>query len=92
VTLRLSLELALANMAEVNGCEVRLGSKMARLLEVLVLRGPHWSDWALLTEALWPDPDTQPLAAHALIRRAVGRLRKLGVEIETWHGVGLRLA
>jgi len=62
------------------------------LLTLLLLRRPE--DFVGLddiVEALWPDPDKQPLATSDCIHFYVMQLRRAGVSIEVRRGQGWRI-
>lgn len=75
----------------VDGRLVRLTPGQTNLLAVLLLKGPVFTLWDELIEAVWPDPDLEPDQARRVLDVHMVRLRKRGIEIETWWGEGLRI-
>jgi DNA-binding response OmpR family regulator len=85
------MPMARRRQAEIAGRIVRMMPGTHRLLEALLIRGPKWTLHDELIEILWPDPNFEPDCARKVIDQGIVRLRKAGVEITTFHGVGYRL-
>jgi DNA-binding response OmpR family regulator len=76
----------------IDGTVVRLPPQVADLLALLLMRSPDdIVDRATIIEAIWPNPDLQPLTATIAIRVYVAALRRIGVPVETiGHSKGCR--
>lgn len=73
----------------INGRPVQLRPMMAELVALLLVSPPdRAADYETLVEALWPDPDLQPLAALNIIHVMVAKLRRQGVPIANEWGRG----
>jgi DNA-binding SARP family transcriptional activator len=80
---------ALRHEALIDGVLVKLSRMRHELLSLLLLRPPK----SLVTldeiiEALWPDPDLQPLGTLDCIHNFIMQLRRAGVTIVGQHGRG----
>jgi DNA-binding response OmpR family regulator len=75
--------------ASVDGRVMRLRPMETALVSTLLASSPYRPlDYDALIEAMWPNPDTQALTAHNVLHVMVVRLRRRGIEIQTWWGRG----
>lgn len=88
----MTLPQALRHEAMINGNLIRLRPLQHELLTLLLLRSPgHLVPAGDIVEALWPDPDRQPLATTDTIHFCVMQLRRIGVPVEVRRGLGWRI-
>lgn len=72
---------------QVGEFRVHLFPQEAEVMLALLLRYPREVDIKTLIEMVWPDPDTQPLAASQGIRDLIRRVRaKVGAFRIVHHG------
>ncbi len=88
----MTLPQARRSEATINGHRVHIPPGGHRLLKLLLLSNPQrFISPQNLVEAMWPNPETQPLTALCIVRLYVTRLRQLGVRIDRHYGFGYRI-
>jgi DNA-binding response OmpR family regulator len=76
----------------VDGRVVRLTPSQTELIALLLASDPEFTfDIPSLIEALWPDPDLQPLTASEIIPVQISKLRAQGIRIKNEWGRGFRI-
>jgi DNA-binding response OmpR family regulator len=80
----MTLPLYAEGLCRISGRTKRLTRLETEILAVLLVAHPdRWTTIDDLIEAVWPDPDTQPLTANRDLGVYIWRLRRYGVGIET---------
>jgi DNA-binding response OmpR family regulator len=80
---------SLRHEATIDGRRVHFPPGQCALLEVLLLNPPwRFVEGDEMIEAIWPDPDLQPLGARGVVSVYACHLRRAGVPIEDRNPFG----